>query len=159
MSPSRDRALSPVLGVVLLVAVAVALAAVVGGAVLAGADPAAPPPSVHLDCRVDVAVDRVACVHGGGDALDVRDLQVRLSVNGEPLAHQPPVPFFAARGFHAGPTGPFNSAADPRWTAGETAGVSLASTNRPGLTPGAQVEIRIATDSYTVARVEIIASA
>lgn len=149
MSTSRDRAVSPVLGSVLLVGLTVVLAAIIGGLALAD-PPAEPPPTARIDCEADVGSDRVACVHRGGDQLDVRDIRLRIGVGGEALSHQPPVPFFAARGFHAGPTGPFNSAADPGWTAGETAAVRLAATNRPGLTPGAAVRIRIVVDGNVV---------
>jgi flagellin-like protein len=150
VSTSRDRAVSPVLGAVLLVALTVVLAAVVGGFALAET-PTEPPPTARIDCEADVGTDRVACVHRGGDELDVRDIRLRIGVGGEALSHQPPVPFFAARGFHAGPTGPFNSAADPGWTAGETAAVRLAATNRPGLTPGAAVRVRVIVGGHVVA--------
>jgi flagellin-like protein len=146
-----DRAVSSVIGSVLLVAVTIGVAAIVGGALLSNAAPTAPPSMVALDCRATVATDRVTCVHGGGDRLDVRDLRFRITVDGESLAHQPPVPFFAARGFHAGPTGPFNSAADPHWTAGESAALELAGTNHPGLTPGARVVVTVSTGDHVVA--------
>ncbi|WP_254829728.1 type IV pilin [Haloglomus salinum] len=157
MPPRPDRAVSPVLGSVLLVAVTVSLAAVVGSAVLSGAVPAEPPPRATLDCRADAATDRVTCVHGGGDRLDVRDLDVHITVDGEPLAYQPPVPFFAARGFRAGPTGPFNSAADPYWSAGESAAVRLAGTNRPGLTSDARVGVTVTAGDHVVVRVHTTA--
>lgn len=149
MSTSRDRAVSPVLGSVLLVGLTVVLAAVIGGFAVAGT-PTEPPPTVRLDCEADPGTDRVACIHRGGDRLDVRDIRLRIDVDGEALSHQPPVPFFAASGFRAGPRGPFNSAADPGWTAGETAAVRLAATNRPGLTPGAAVRVRVIVDGNVV---------
>jgi flagellin-like protein len=152
VSPRPDRALSPVLGSLLLVAVTVSLAAVVGGTALSGAVPTEPPPRATLDCRADAATDRVTCVHGGGDRLDVRDLDIHITVDSEPLVHQPPVPFFAARGFRAGPTGPFNSAADPYWSAGESAAVRLAGTNRPGLTPGVRVGVTVTAGDHVVVR-------
>jgi flagellin-like protein len=156
VSTSRDRAVSPILGSVLLVALTVVLAAVIGGFALAGT-PTEPSPTAHLDCEADAGTDRVACVHRGGDRLDVRDIRVRIDVDGEALSHQPPVPFFAARGFHAGPTGPFNSAADSGWTAGETAAVRLAATNRPGVTPGVDVRVRIVIDGHVVTDETVVA--
>jgi flagellin-like protein len=149
---SPDRAVSPVLGTALLVLVTVAVAAAAGGALLADAAPGEPPPTARVDCRADTGTERVACVHLAGDPLDVRELQVRVTVDGTPLDHQPPVPFFAARGFHGGPTGPFNRAADPRWTAGETAAFRVAGTNSPGLTPDARVVVTLVADGHTVAR-------
>lgn len=148
-----DRALSPVIGVASLVALTVVLAATAGAAVLSTADgQLVGGARASIDCSATAATDRVACVHEGGDRLDLRELSVRIRVDGEPLAHQPSVPFFAARGFHGGPTGPFNSAADPHWSAGETAAVRLAGTNSPGLDPGAEVVVRVTRDGHTVAR-------
>ena len=148
-----DRAVSPAVGVVLLVLVTVVLAATVG--VGAAPDlPGDPPPAAHIDCRADAGTDRVACTHRRGDRLDTRDLRVHVAVDGDPLTYQPPVPFFAARGFRAGPTGPFNPSSDPGWTAGETASFDIAATNDPGLTPGASVRVRLLADGYTVAAVE-----
>lgn len=157
MSARSDRAVSSVLGSVLLVGVVVGLAVVVAGVVLATTGQTEPPGHARLDCRADPGVERIACTHTGGDRLDIRDLRVRVTVGGESLAHQPPVPFFAARGFHAGPTGPFNSAADPHWSAGETAALELAATNRPGLTPGTRVVVRVVSDRTTVARASAVA--
>lgn len=148
-----DRAVSPAVGVVLLVLVTVALAATVGVGAVPDL-PGDPPPAAHIDCRADAGPDRVACTHRGGDRLDTRDLRVHVAVGGDPLTHQPPVPFFAARGFRAGPTGPFNPSSDPGWTAGETASFSIAATNDPGLTPGASVRVRLLADGYTVAAAE-----
>jgi len=157
VSASSDRAVSTVLGSVLLVGIVVGLAVVVGGAVLATTVQTEPPGHARLDCRADPGTDRIACTHTGGDPLDLGTLRVRVTVGGEGLAHQPPVPFFAARGFHAGPTGPFNSAADPHWSAGETAALELAATNRPGLTPGTRVVVRVVSDRTTVARASTVA--
>lgn len=81
--------------------------------------------------------------HRGGPPLDVRSLRVQVVVNGTPLARQPPIPFFAATGFRGGPRGPFNAAADPRWTVGERAAFRVASTNRPAFAPGARVTVRL----------------
>jgi FlaG/FlaF family flagellin (archaellin) len=146
---AADRANATV-GAVLLVAVAVALAGAVGAAVL-DADPAAPPRAA-VEASADADSGRIALTHLGGDALDVRDVAVRVFVDGEPLAHQPPVPFFAAEGFRGGPTGPFNSAADPGWEPGETASVRVASTNAPALAAGATVTVVVSVDDATVTR-------
>jgi FlaG/FlaF family flagellin (archaellin) len=149
------RAVAPAVGVVLLVALTVALAAVVGVAALgtAGDVPGAPDGSdpVALSLSVDAGADRLALTHRAGAPLDVRELVVRISVAGTSLRHQPPVPFFAARGFRAGPTGPFNVGADPLWSAGETASLRLASTNAPGIDPGDRVVVRVAVDDRPVA--------
>ena len=152
--PTGRRAVAPVVGILLLVALTVVLGAVVGAAALGapgtGEIPGGRAP-VALSLSVDAAADRLTLVHRAGGPLDARQLVVRVSVEGTPLRHQPPVPFFAARGFRAGPTGPFNAAADPRWTAGEAASLRLASTNAPGIGPGDRVVVEVTVGDRRVA--------
>lgn len=154
--PPRDplhrsrRAAAPVVGVVLLVAVTVLLAATVGTAALS-VEISGDPPRTALALSVDAAADRIRLVHQGGAPLVASDLRVRVSVDGDPLAHQPPVPFFAAEGFVSGPTGPFNAATADTWTAGEGAGLRLASTNAPLIRPGSTVRVRVYADGQSVA--------
>ncbi|SDL99116.1 flagellin N-terminal-like domain-containing protein [Halogranum gelatinilyticum] len=153
-SPSAtERAVSPVVGVALVLVVTVCLAAVVGAGVLATTtqlpeERSATPVALSLS----VSGDRLTLAHRGGRALDVSELGVTVAVDGTELRHQPPVPFFSARGFRAGPTGPFNVASDGSWSVGETASVELASTNSPQLTSGATVTVRIVADGRPVAR-------
>lgn len=148
-----DRALSPVLGAVLLLVVTATLAGVVGSVAL-GIPLPSDSPSTAVELGVDPDSDRVTLVHRGGDALDVNDLAVRIEVDGEPLDAQPPVPFFSADGFRPGPTGPFNSATDSKWTAGERASVRLAETNDPQISAGSTVTVRLSVDGAVVAEVE-----
>jgi len=150
VSAPHSRATTPVVGVALLVAVTVVAAAAVGSAVLAVDRPDAPPRTA-LSLSADAGTDRIALRHEGGAALEVASLRVQVRVDGEPLAHQPPVPFFATTGFESGPTGPFNVATRDRWTAGEVAAVRLAGTNDPQLTPGATVRVRVYADGQQVA--------
>ncbi|MFB6096671.1 MAG: type IV pilin [Haloferacaceae archaeon] len=146
-----DRGTSPVVGVVLLVGVTVVVAAVVGTAALGVASDAqaATGPTVSLGLAVEG--DRIALTHVAGEPLDVRDLRLRIAVDGRALAHQPPVPFFAARGFRSGPTGPFNPATAPTWRVGQTASLRLAETNRPRIEPGSTVEVRVYVDDALAA--------
>lgn len=146
------RATSPVVGVVLLVALTVTAAATVGAAVTS-LEPTAPADRVTLSASADADDDRITFRHEGGNALDVRDLSLSITVDDEPLAHQPPVPYFAAEGFAGTPTGPFNSAADPEWTPGETAALEIASTNDPTLSSGDRVTVRLSTDRAVLTRV------
>lgn len=149
MPPGR-RAVSPVVGTVALVAVVVVLAAAVGTAALGVATPEpAPTASVGV-----VATDdgRVTLTHRGGATLSAAALRVRIAVDGEPLAHQPPVPFVGAPGYRGAPTGPFNAASDGTWTAGERATVRVAGTNAPALTAGARLTVRLWSDGGPVAR-------
>lgn len=151
--PADDRATSPALAAVLLVAVTVLGASLVGVAALGQASALDGQPRL-ASVSLSVSGDRLTLLHEGGDAIDVRRLSVRVAVDGERLRHQPPVPFFSARGFRAGPTGPFNVAADPRWTAGEAASLRVASTNAPPLRVGATVTVALAVDGRPLARCE-----
>ncbi|MFC5971509.1 type IV pilin [Halomarina salina] len=147
----RDgRALAPVAGVLLL-AVTVVVAGVTVAAVVSGvgATDLSPPTTTATTCSAD-ASGRLALTHRGGDPLDPTTLRLRVSVDGDPLAHQPPVPFFSARGFESGPTGPFNRGWRGRWTTGETASLTLAGTNT-GLDAGAAVRLRLWSDDLLVA--------
>lgn len=150
------RATSPVIGIVCLLVVTAVLAGVVGTAALGTSVPDAPP-TAAIDLQADADANGLTFVHRGGDVLDVRDLSLRVRVNGTALDAQPPVPFFSARGFRPGPTGPFNSATDPHWEAGERASVELAGTNDPTLAPGAHVTVKITASESVVAEVEATA--
>ncbi|PSQ17730.1 type IV pilin [Halobacteriales archaeon QS_8_69_26] len=142
-----ERAVSTVVGVAALLAVTVALAAGAGIALQAAAGTAASegPPQARLELSADPD-GTVVLAHVGGDRLDVGTLRVWVAVDGEALDDQPPVPFFSAHGFVSGPTGPFNAASDPAWTAGETAGVRVASTNSPTVDRGSTVTVRVYAD-------------
>ncbi|SHG49960.1 type IV pilin [Halobaculum gomorrense] len=167
-TPARERAAAPAVGVALLVLAAVALSATVGAATLsatgaapssAGASQSAPGAfqwgagaarSTPTTAVIDLAVTDGAITlrHRGGDAIDVRRLHVVIRVDGARLRHQPPVPFFAARGFESGPTGPFNVASDHAWSAGEAATLTPAGTNRPQIGSGAVVEVTLFVGSH-----------
>ncbi|WP_226022749.1 type IV pilin [Halomicrobium salinisoli] len=147
---ARSRAVAPVVAACTLVAVTVLLAVGIGTAALAVQLPSEPA-SASIALAADADSDRIALVHRGGAALNVSRLSVTVTVGGDPLARQPPVPFFAAHGFRSGPTGPFNGAASDRWTAGERATLRLASTNEPLIDPGDEVTVRLARDETTVA--------
>lgn len=137
-----DRALASPVAVVLLLVVVVAAAGALGAAVLGMAETPSAPESVAVAADVS-ASGRVTLVHRGGPTLDARDLAVEVTVDDEPLARQPPVPFFSADGFASGPTGPFNTAADPQWSVGERAGFRVAETNDPEILAGASVTVRL----------------
>ncbi|MFQ3318685.1 MAG: flagellin-like protein [Natronomonas sp.] len=145
------RAVAPVIGVVLLTAITVVAASALGAAVVV--DPPEPPPTAAFDAEADSAGE-IRVTHLGGDPLATESLRVRVRVDEEPLEEQPPVPFFAARGFESGPTGAFNSATAGEWRAGETAGFTLAGTNEPSLSVGKSVEISLYADGQRIAVLE-----
>ncbi|MBP1922349.1 hypothetical protein J2751_001357 [Halorubrum alkaliphilum] len=143
---SASRAVAPLAGV-LLVAITVLLA---GGVVTAALDaPAEPAPTATFSLSAEGT--QLTLTHEGGDPVPVDDLTVHVSVNDEPLARQPPVPFFSASGFRPGPNGPFNTASDDEWVVGGSASFAVAGTNEP--TPGAGdvVEIRLSVREQPIA--------
>lgn len=149
-----DRAVAPVVGVPLLVAVTVALATAVGvGVVQRPAAPAAPTQAT-FEASAD-STGEIRVVHTGGDAVDPADLAVTVRVDGDPLAFQPPVPFFSARGFESGPTGVFNSATRGEWRAGEAASLRVAGSNELTLSADTTLEIRIFADDVSIAVLEV----
>lgn len=150
------RAVAPVVGVLALVFVTACLAAVVAVAV-GSVGVVEPVPAAAFELGVDSDEGSVALTHLAGEPLCVRDVTLTVTVEGEPLAEQPPVPFFAADGFRGGPEGPFNEAADPEWRVGETATVRVAETNDPSIEPGDTVRVTVAVDGETIARLETTA--
>ncbi|WP_327050497.1 type IV pilin [Halomicrococcus gelatinilyticus] len=151
-----SRALSPVVGTALLVVVTVVLAGTLGAVALESTS-VRPPSHAAVTVSADADADRLTFVHRAGDSLPVDRLTVVVRVDGTPLAHQPPVPFFAATGFRSGPTGPFNSAANETWDAGERTSVRLAGTNAPLFEPGDSVAVRILLDGRLLVAVRTTA--
>lgn len=151
-----DRATSPVIGVALLVALTVLAATAVGTAAVAF-DPPTDTPVASFSLSVGAASDTLELRHRGGDTVDVASLRLRVRVDGDPLTHQPPVPFFAATGFESGPRGPFNSAASSSWSAGERATFRLAGTNAPLPDSGDQVSVQLVSDGRSIATVQAVA--
>jgi len=134
----RAVATQSALGVVIVVVVGTAVAAVGVGSI--------PGTPVVAGTTLAVDGDRVTLTHRAGEPVDVRRLDVIVRIDGDPLRHQPPVPFFAARGFRPGPTGPFNAASEPTWEVGERAAFRVASTNRPRIEAGARVTVELRYD-------------
>ena len=156
MQPRSHRSIAPVVGALLLLAVVVAM----GVAVAAGVgslEPVDPAPAATLELAATADDDRLVIEHVAGESLDVRALSVRVTVEGEPLDEQPPVPFFQDDGFRGGPTGPFNAESDPTWAAGERAGVRVAETNDPSIEAGDRVAVTISRDGDRVATLETTA--
>ncbi|RAW44169.1 type IV pilin [Halorubrum sp. 48-1-W] len=145
--------MAPLAGL-LLVAMTILLAVGVTAATTLG-PPADPAPTATIS--MDVEGDRVTLSHDGGDPIAVDELSVRVSVNGEPLARQPPVPFFSAAGFRPGPTGAFNAANEGEWVVGGSASFRVAGTNDPSIEPGDRVELRLVVREQPIATLEATA--
>ena len=143
---SSSRAVAPLAGV-LLVAITVLLA---GGVVTAALDtPAEPAPTATISLSADGT--QLTLTHEGGEPVPVDEMSVHVSVNDEPLARQPPVPFFSASGFRPGPSGPFNAASDDEWLVGGSTSFTIAETNEPTPTAGDVVEVRLSVREQPIA--------
>lgn len=100
-------------------------------------------PATTAMLSLEAEDDRIELSHRRGDPLEIEQVRLQISVDGEALAHQPELPFFSQRGFGPGPSGPFNSATDSTWRAGESATLRIAGTNRPTPESGATVRVQI----------------
>lgn len=147
-----DRAVSPVVAVVLLVVITLVLAGTLGLAVLDVSPDE--PTRATFTLSSDSTTQTITITHRGGRALDPASLRLHIAIDGDPIAHQPPVPFFAAEGFMSGPTGPFNSAYTGQWVAGQSASIQLASTNTQ-FRAGSVLSIRLYADDRLLAALEI----
>lgn len=150
-----DRAVSPAIGTITLLLLTILLSAIVGTTVVgsAGLGSAAETSPVAISATADDE-GRIALTHEGGPPVDVGGVTVRVTVDGEPLERQPPVPFFSASGFAPGPSGAFNSASEDRWAVGEQTSFRVAGTNSPALTAGATVRVKIIEEDRVLASAE-----
>ncbi|SEW20040.1 type IV pilin [Halobacterium jilantaiense] len=133
------RAYAPV-AAVLLVAVTVVAAA--GVFAFVPSLPGEPPERRGVTATAS-SDGTVALTLLSGPPVDPDSLDVRIAVDGEPLARQPPVPFFSASGFVSGPTGAFNAASSADWRVGETVTVRIAGTNDPVPAAGETVRVEL----------------
>lgn len=150
-----SRAISPVIGVVLLIGCVVALGVTVG-TMASAYEPADPAPQVLISGDVTAETNRIALTLDRGGPLDVRDLSLAIEVDGETLETQPePQNRTGLSGF---PSGPFHPNADPEWERGETTSFEIAkTTNSPHPQPGSEVTIRLFSNGLPIATVETTA--
>ena len=143
-----QRGAIPVVGVVVLLAITVLSAATLG--VVVSTPPSEPPPVASFELSADGDSGEIELTHLGGDTIDLTTVSLRISIDEKRLEKQPPIPFFSASGYESGPTGPFNSASPNEWAPGETASLTVASTNEPELSPGDTVRVQLVTDTGTI---------
>jgi flagellin-like protein len=80
---SDDRAVSPVIGVILMVAITVILAAVIGTFVLGLGDSLGDSqPTAQLSADLDESADEFTIEHSGGDSIESDSLRVIVSADG-----------------------------------------------------------------------------
>jgi archaeal type IV pilus assembly protein PilA len=111
-----------------------------------------------FEFAADGETGTITIEHVAGDAVDVGALAITVTVDGESLSNQPPVPFVGSDGFSGSPSGPFNAETDQNWTSGERASFTVAETNDPTVESGDTVTVRLAIDGQRVATLEETAS-
>lgn len=149
-----ERALSPVIGTVLLLVVTLLVAGAASASLLGMASLEEPSQPISISATADAQTNTITLVHQAGPPLDVRDLEIKILIDGLPLFHQPPVPFVGARGFRGAPSGPFNAAADPKWIAGESGSFRIARKNVPSIDPGSVIKIKLYYNNKRLALIE-----
>jgi flagellin-like protein len=152
------RAVAPVVGVSLLLAVTVVLAALVGAFAIGVSGQTDNAPEAAITATSESAKygnTEIVLTHAGGDELDVRDLTVRIFVDGQPLESQPEVPGTGMTGFYGFPDGPFRQGNDNIWTAGEDASLTIAGTNSPQPSAGSRVTVKIYSKGEAVATARV----
>ena len=143
------RAVAPVVGIVVIVAGAILLGVTLA-AVLTSTELTNPPPRLEMAGSIDTSTYVLTLEHLGGDDIDLHSVEFSVEIDDEPLEKQPPIPFFAASGFAGGPTGPFNSATDDTWSAGERSTFRIASTNDPLPSQNSTVRVTVRQDGAVI---------
>lgn len=135
---SSDRAVSPVIGVILMVAITVILAAVVGTFVLdMGATVGDTAPRASLSVTADASNDVVNVSHQGGDPLNSGDTRVTISNDSESVTYEPA----GSDTFIVGEEIGFSVNTDPPSTTWALSDAD--SSNRFALVSGNQYEVQI----------------
>nr|WP_049904435.1 type IV pilin N-terminal domain-containing protein [Natrialba asiatica] len=151
------RAVSPVVGIVALLAVTVCLVAVLTAGIATWSIDS-PVPTAAFELQADSDEGTIALEHEAGEDIDIEQLSLTVAIEGTELANQPPVPFVGADGFRGTPDGPFNARSDPVWQVGEQAGLTVAGTNAPALDSGDTVTVTLAFDGKLLAELETTAT-
>jgi len=144
-NPGKDHsATSPVMGILLLVAITMLMAVVIAGFALTTKMPAHTPQAIiAIDSATlykstgnhSTTLQHVVLYHKGGDSFNVSDIKVTIVVNGEVLPHGlDNLPRGSATGFN-GLGGVFHNwtGGAPIWDVGEKASMNIATgdTGRP----------------------------
>ena len=133
MKPSNlfktdDRAVSPVIGVILMVAITVILAAVIGTFVLGLGDSLGDnQPTAQLSVDIDYENDNISVEHNGGDAIAADELSVIVNHDGNRYAS--------------------NGTYGERFTVGDEFNAEVGDGGSQEVDPGDDVRIRIIHES------------
>jgi flagellin-like protein len=142
------RGVAPVIGVCLLLAVTVVLAALVGAFAVGVSGQTDDVPKAVITANLNG--NEITLTHRSGDPLNVNELTVRIFVDGQPLKYQPDVPAYGSSGFN-GLSGDFHVWGTQPWRAGEMAGLDIAGSNAPLPSAGSRVTVRIYSNGGIVA--------
>lgn len=146
------RGITPVIAAPLLLLMTLLLAIVIGTMTPGFTSLTDPEPLTVIDVTTDPSTNTISITNNGPREIDVRELTITIEIDNTPLHYPLQVPYFSQRGFHPGPTGAFNSATDPFWTAGERVSFRIASTNTPTLTPGNSLSITLIIHDSPIAQ-------
>ena len=147
-----NRAVAPVIGIVLLIVVSIVCAGVIVLFVTDIADLRSTP-TVVIDGTVDTSENNITLVHTSGDDIPVDYLDLRITIDGVPMKYQPPVPFDSATGFSTGPSGPLHAWGDDTWSPQQESVIHLAGSNEPLPDPDSTVEVSITYDDRPIAEI------
>lgn len=150
-----NRAVAPVIGIVLLLALTVICAGAIA-LFVTGMTDLRSTPTVVIEGTVDTAENNITLVHVSGDPITVEHLDIRITIDDEPLQHQPPVQSTSATGFSTGPSGPLHKWGGDTWSPGESSVISIAHTsNYPLPHPDARVEVSLTYDNRPLAEITL----
>lgn len=141
-----NEATSNVVGVLLLVAMTLILAAgVVGISTMGIGLESAPKAKLAID-SVDASENKIVLTHEGGEAFDVSKIEILTYVDEEPLEKQlEDLPAFGVTGYswpkNPGPI--FKGTTDHVWEVGEKSRFEVASTNSLQIDAGDTVTVKI----------------
>jgi flagellin-like protein len=146
----NDSGISPVIGIILIIAITLVLSVVVFATV--NAYEVKEPVFANIEIEsVNISNQQeVVLVHKGGDSIDISDISIMISVNGETLKNNlknlpvtgTPYGFSHALGGVFWGT-PGNQSHDNIWDPGDKGGFNIATSNNTVLNSGDQLKVTI----------------
>ena len=145
----NDSGISPVIGIILIIAITMVLSVVVFATVIAY-EVKEPVFAIIKIESVNLSNQEVVLIHKGGDSIDVSDISIMISVNGEMLNNNlknlpvtgTPYGFSHALGGVFWGT-PGNQSHDNIWDPGDKGEFNIAKSNNTILNSGDQLEVTI----------------
>lgn len=123
-----DRGVAPVIGIILLIALVAMLGGVVAAVVPGSLDDHSTT-TVSVEMEVDAGGNEFTFYHRGGDTINVTNLDLRITIDGDSITHQPDLGPGSTKGLLSWPKGVFNRNTDNDWSTGESGSLVLAQSN------------------------------